>query len=263
MTTRHKTPPTGPRHRPRLDPDTRGGLRLTLAAAGTLILLIPFSLLLLLVADHWQPLRQLDHDLAAQLNNDAFGHPSYVTVLKAISTVGHPAVFQVIAVAVAFWLGIRRRPRLAAWLVVTVFGGALLSSTVKAAVGRKRPLLAHPVAHAASASFPSGHAIGSVVGVGALLLVFLPSARRATRPLLLTLGALWVLAIGFSRLGLGVHYLTDVLGGYLLGAGWLAVTTALFTAWRRDLARPARPLIQGLEPSGPEPHADHRSGPGP
>lgn len=209
MTTRHKTPPTGPRHRPRLDPDTRGGLRLTLAAAGTLILLIPFSLLLLLVADHWQPLRQLDHDLAAQLNNDAFGHPSYVTVLKAISTVGHPAVFQVIAVAVAFWLGIRRRPRLAAWLVVTVFGGGLLSSTVKAAVGRKRPLLAHPVAHAASASFPSGHAIGSVVGVGALLLVFLPSARRATRPLLLTLGALWVLAIGFSRLGLGVHYLPN------------------------------------------------------
>jgi len=263
VTTRHKTPPTDPRHRPRLDPDTRGGLRLTLAAAGTLILLIPFSLLLLLVADHWQPLRQLDHDLAAQLNTDAFGHPTYVTVLKAISTVGHPAVFQVIAVAVAVWLGIRRRPRLAAWLVVTVFGGGLLSSTVKAAVGRKRPLLAHPVAHAASASFPSGHALGSVVGVGALLLVFLPSARRATRPFLLTFGALWVLAIGFSRLGLGVHYLTDVLGGYLLGAGWLAVTTALFTAWRRDLARSARPLTQGLEPSGPEPHADHRSGPGP
>ena len=103
----------------------------------------------------------------------------------------------------------------------------------------------------------------SVVGVGALLLVFLPSARRATRPFLLTLGALWVLAIGFSRLGLGVHYLTDVLGGYLLGAGWLAVTTALFTAWRRDLARPPRPLTQGLEPSGPEPQAHHRQGPGP
>jgi len=263
VTTRHGTPPTDPRHRPRFDPDTRGGLRLTLAAAGTLILLIPFGLLLLLVADHWQPLRRLDHDVAAQLNTDAFGHPTYVTVLTAISTVGHPAVFEAIAVAVAVWLGIRRRPRLAGWLVVTVFGGGLLSSTVKTAVGRKRPLLAHPVAHAASASFPSGHAIGSVVGVGALLLVFLPSARRATRPLLLTLGALWVLAIGFSRLGLGVHYLTDVLGGYLLGAGWLAVTTALFTAWRRDLARPARPLTQGLEPSGPEPQTDHRQGPGP
>ena len=163
MTTRHGTPPTDPRHRPRLDPDTRGGLRLTLAAAGTLILLIPFGLLLLLVADHWQPLRRLDHDLAAQLSIRA---PTYVTVLKAISTVGHPAVFQAIAVAVAVWLGVRRRPRLAAWLVVTVFGGGLLSSTVKTAVGRKRPLLAHPVAHAVSASFPSGHALGSVVGSG-------------------------------------------------------------------------------------------------
>lgn len=262
MTTRHVTPPTDRRHRPLLDPDTRGGLRLTLAAAGTLILLVPFGLLLLLVADHWQPLRRLDHDLAAQLNTYPFGHPTYVTVLKVISTVGHPAVFQAIAVAVAVWLLVRRRPRLAGWLVVTVFGGGLLSSIVKVAVGRKRPLLAHPVAHAASASFPSGHSLGSVVGVGALLLVFLPSVRPSTRPPVMALGALWVLSIGFSRLGLGVHYLTDVLGGYLLGAGWLAVTTAAFTAWRRDLARPPRPLTQGLEPSGPEPQTDRRQGPG-
>jgi membrane-associated phospholipid phosphatase len=240
--------------RPRLDPDTRGGLRLTLTAAGLLVLAVPFALLLLLVVDHWGPLQRLDHDLAARLNAFAFPHPGYVTFLKVISTVGHPAAFEAVTVAVAAWLLVRRRPRLAAWLAVTVFGGGLLSTIVKNAVGRRRPLLPHPVAHAASASFPSGHALGSVVGVGALLLVFLPSARPTVRPAWIGLGMLVVLAIGFSRLGLGVHYLSDVLGGYLLGAGWLAVITAAFTAWRRDLAQPERPASAGLEPAAPEPH---------
>lgn len=240
-------------HRPRLDPDTRGGLRLTLAAAGMLILLIPFGLLLLVVADQWRPLRRLDHSLAAGLNAYAYVHPGYVTVLKTISTVGHPAAFEIAAVVVAGGLAVRRRPRLAAWLALTVFGGGLLSTLVKLAVARKRPLLPHPVAHAASASFPSGHALGSIVGVGALLLTFLPAVRRPARPALVALGAAVVLAIGFSRLGLGVHYLTDVLGGYLLGAGWLAVTTAAFTAWRRDLRQTPQPISAGLEPDEPEP----------
>lgn len=240
------------RHRPRLDPDTRGGLRLTLAAAGVLILIVPFASLLLLIVDHWGPLQRLDRDLATQLNTFAFPHPAYVTFLKVITTVGHPAVFEAVTVAVTVWLLTRRQPRLAVWLAVTVFGGGLLSTIVKNAVGRKRPLLPHPVAHAISASFPSGHAIGSVVGVGALLLVFLPSARRSARPAWLAIGVLVVLGIGFSRLGLGLHYLSDVLGGYILGAGWLAVSTAAFTAWRRDLAQAGRPLTDGLEQAAPE-----------
>ena len=231
---------TATRHRPRLDPDTRGGLRLTLAAAGGLILIVPFALLLLLVVDHWAPLRRLDLQLAARLNAFAFLHPGYVSFLKVITTIGHPAVFEAGTVVVMAWLLKRRRQRLAVWLAVTVFGGGLLSTLVKDAVGRKRPLLPHPVAHAAGASFPSGHAIGSVVGVGALMLVFLPYARRSARPAWIGLGVLVVLAVGFSRLGLGLHYLSDVLGGYILGTGWLAVSIAVFTAWRRDLVR-ARP----------------------
>jgi undecaprenyl-diphosphatase len=239
--------------RPRLDPDARGGLRLTLATVGAGVLAVPFTLLLLLVVDHWGPLQRLDHYLATQLNAFAFPHPGYVRFLKVITTVGHPAVFEVVTVVVAAWLFRCRRPRLALWLAVTVFGGGALSTIVKNAVDRQRPLLAHPVAHAMSASFPSGHAIGSVVGVGALLLVFLPSASRSARPAWIAFGVLVVLAIGFSRLGLGLHYLSDVLGGYLLGAGWLAVSTAAFTAWRRDLAQPDRPASSGLEPEAPEP----------
>ncbi len=246
------TTPTAGSRRPRLGPGARGGLQLQLAAAGTLILLLPFGLLLLLVTDHWQPLRRLDFRLAAQLNQYAFAHRGYVTFLKVVTTVGHPAVFEAVTVAISVWLLVRRRRRLVAWLAVTVFGGGLLSTIVKHAVGRKRPLLPHPVAHAASASFPSGHAVGSVVGVGALLLIFLPSARRAVPPAFIALGVLVVVAIGFSRLGLGLHYLSDVLGGYLLGAGWLAVTAAC-TVWRRDLAPPDQLRRQDLAPADPEP----------
>lgn len=236
----------------RLDPDARGGLRLTLAALAGLLLAVPFALLLLLVLDHWAPLQRLDLHLDERLNRYAFAHPGYVSVLKGVSLVGNPTTFEVVGVLVAVFLLVRRQPRLAGWLALTVVGGGLLSTFVKAAVGRKRPLLPHPVAHAASASFPSGHALGSVVGTGALLLVGLPLVRRTMRGPLIALGVLVVLTIGFSRLGLGVHYLSDVLGGWVLGAGWLAATTAAFSAWRRDRGLADRPVTAGLEPAVPE-----------
>ena len=245
------TTPSRPRAA-RLDPDARGGLRLTLAALAGLVLAIPFALLLLLVADHWGPLQRLDVRLDESLNSYAFQHATYVSVLQQISHIASPLTFEILSVAVAAVLLVRRQPRLAVWLLVTVFGGGLLSQIVKRAVGRKRPLLPHPVAHALSASFPSGHSLGVVVGVGALLLVGLPYARRGLRPVLIAVGVLIVLAVGFSRLGLGVHYLSDVLGGYLLGAGWLAATTAAFAAWRRDRGRAPRPVTEGLEPAVPE-----------
>lgn len=236
----------------RLDPDARGGLRLTLAAVAALLLAVPFALLLLLVVDHWGPLQHLDTSLDTRLNGYSYEHPGYVSVLKGVSTVASPLSFELVATVVAVVLVARRQPRLAAWLAVTVYGGGVLSQLVKAAVGRKRPLVAHPVAHALSASFPSGHALGVVVGTGALLLVLLPSVAHRWRPAVIALGVLLVLAVGFSRLGLGVHYLSDVLAGYLLGAGWLAATTAAFAAWRRDRGRRVQPLTEGLEPAAAE-----------
>ena len=236
----------------RLDPDARGGLRLTLAVLSGVLLAVPFALLLLLVVDHWSPLQRLDLQLDKDLNAYSFRHPGYVSALKAVSTVGSPAAFELVAIVIGVLLLARKQPRLGAWLLVTVFGGGLLSTLVKTAVGRKRPLLPHPVFAATSASFPSGHALGSVVGVGALLLVGLPRVRASLRPLVIVLGLLVVLAVGFSRLGLGVHYLSDVIGGWVLGAGWLAATTAAFAAWRRDRGRGTRPLTTGLESPVPE-----------
>jgi len=104
----------GVRTRPRLDPDARGGLRLTLAAVGGLVLAVPFGLLLLLVADRWGPLTRLDQRVAEALHAPALAHPSYVQVLRAISLVLSPSVFQAVGVVVAVVLILRWQPRLAA-----------------------------------------------------------------------------------------------------------------------------------------------------
>jgi undecaprenyl-diphosphatase len=98
------------------------------------------------------------------------------------------------------------------------------------------------------------------VGCGVLLLVLLPLVRSAAgRRLCWALGAAIVLAVGFARVGLGVHYVTDVVAGWVLGLGWLAATTAAFQAWRREIGAPTGPATErGLEPEMGAPEPDRR-----
>jgi undecaprenyl-diphosphatase len=209
---------------------------------------VGFGLLLALVRLHWQPLSHLDHDVAADLNALVSRHHWMVTTLTQISRYGgRPFLIPLIVVA-SVALAVRRRYRLAVYLLVTGIGALILDPALKAVVGRLRPVVESPVAHAPGNSFPSGHALGSFVAYGALLLVFLPALGRWGRRILVPLAALVVLAIGFSRIGLGVHYLSDVLGGWLLGAAWLGITGYAFQLWRTEVGRPAAPLAEGLEP---------------
>ena len=120
----------------------------------------------------------------------------------------------------------RRRWRLAVYLLVAGAGALVLDPVLKSLVGRLRPVVAHPVAHGNGDSFPSGHSLSSIVCYGAILLVFLPAThgrwRRAFVAGIITLVAL----IGISRILLGVHYVSDVLGGWALGIAWLVVVAA-------------------------------------
>jgi membrane-associated phospholipid phosphatase len=119
---------------------------------------------------------------------------------------------------------------------------------VKLAVDRARPALTEPVAHAAGSSFPSGHAQAAFVAASVLLLVFLPLLHGAWRAIAVALAVAYVLAIGFARVGLGVHYVSDVLAGYALGAAWVAAMIAAFNAWRQERGHPRADPAQGLEP---------------
>lgn len=164
---------------------------------------------------------RLDLAVAHRLNDAIASHRKQIRFFKTVSMVGGPTGWRVLAgvAAVAFRLRGRRRP---AWqIALTMAGAAVLSGGTKALVGRPRPALAVLLDRPSSKSFPSGHALTSFVAVGLLVLLLWPSCSARQRTLLLIAAALLVAAIGVSRLALGVHFLTDVLGGWLLGALWL------------------------------------------
>jgi undecaprenyl-diphosphatase len=219
---------------------------LALVAVG--LVAVPFSILVLLVTAKSDPMLHLDHDAASSLHTFAVAHPAFTSAMKMISRIGSPTGWWIVLTPVFGWLVYRRLPRLAVFLAVTALGSSLLNRLVKAAVDRARPHLPDPVAAAHGTSFPSGHAQAATVGCGILVLIFLPVVRRAGRIWLYAGAALVIALIGFSRIALGVHYVSDVVGGVVLGATWLLAMTAAFSAWRRDEHKPPLHPGEGLEP---------------
>lgn len=211
-------------------------LRCRARAVAVLVAGTAFGLLLALVETGWSPLRTVDRSVAHQLNEWISGMPAVVAALQVVTWLGDPAVIASLLGLATVRLLTRRRVRLACYVVVTGIGAAILAETVKELVERTRPLLAEPVGVVDGASFPSGHALGSMVGYGVLLLVFLPAVPRRARPHLAVGCGVLVLVVGFTRVALGVHFVSDVLAGWLLGLAWLGLTTAAFGHRRRQPA---------------------------
>jgi undecaprenyl-diphosphatase len=210
---------------------------------------VVFTVLLILVRLQWPPLESVDHDAAARLNRLVAGHNALVTAIKAVTWLGSDGVLWAVIGAAAVVLALRKRWRLAAYLLVTGAGALVLDPVLKSLVGRLRPVVAHPVAHGAGNSFPSGHSLGSIVCYGAVLLVFLPAARGRWRAVFVTVTVTLVALIGISRILLGVHYLSDVVGAWSLGIAWLGLTAFAFEVGRRAAGEPVTdPVTQGLEP---------------
>ena len=208
-----------------------------------------FALLLVLVRLQWAPLESADHSAAARLNSLIAGHAAVVSSVKAVTWLGSGGVLWTLIGMAVVVLAIRRRWRLAIYLLVTGAGELTLDPVLKALVGRLRPVVAHPVAYGNGDSFPSGHALGSLVCYGALFLVFLPATRGAWRRVFIAVIVTLIVAIGASRLLLGVHYLSDVLGAWALGITWLGVTACAFELSRQASGAPVTdPVTEGLEP---------------
>jgi undecaprenyl-diphosphatase len=162
-----------------------------------------------------------DRLIAARLNRALAGHRRQLRFWRAVSAVGGPTSWRALTAITAAWLFWHRRRRTAALVAGTMVGAAVLSGGTKALVRRPRPVVAVVVHRAPGNSFPSGHALTSFVAVGRLVLLLWPNCSVRQRALLLAVATLLVTAIGFSRLALGVHYLSDVLGGWLIGGLWL------------------------------------------
>jgi membrane-associated phospholipid phosphatase len=233
--------------RRRLDPEERYGLRLTLLAVAFLLVAIPFGWLVSQVEGEGSLVR-FDTSAARHLHAWVRDAPTTVPVLQAVTFLGSTVWIYMIGIPAALFVWRRHHVRLAVFLAVTVVGGGVLNSVLKAVVDRPRPSLVDPVAVADGRSFPSGHAMTSTVVYGALLLVFLPVVARRLRPVVIGAAVVLVAAIGFTRLALGVHYISDVLGGFVLGLAWLAASTAAFSTWRVERGRPPVDPMEGLEP---------------
>src|SRR5215831_16882325 len=208
-----------------------------------------FALLLVLVRLRWPPLESADHGAATGVNGLIAGDATLVSVVKAVTWLGSSGVLWTVVGAAAVVLALRRRWRLAIYLLVTGAGALVLDPVLKTLVGRLRPVVAHPLAHGLGNSFPSGHALGSIVCYGAVLLVFLPAARGRWRTAFVTLTVVLVALIGISRILLGVHYLSDVVGAWAVGIAWLGLTAFAFEMTRQAAGLPVTdPVTEGLEP---------------
>ena len=224
----------------------RFGLRITLFAVALTLVAIPFGLLLEQVTRKG-PLVRVDTWAANHLH-EVVRHSTFVVdLLQVLTFFGKPPFLALLCVAVSAFLFRRHRYHLVGFLLTSVIVGGLVDTWVKVVVSRERPSLEHPIASAHGKSFPSGHAMSSTITYGALLLILLPLIPAARRRLAIVLTAVWLLIIGFTRLALGVHYISDVLGGYALGAAWLALTTAAFEIWREERGlRRTEPLEEGV-----------------
>src|SRR5215472_6412247 len=208
-----------------------------------------FAVLLVLVRLRWAPLESADHGAAAGINGLIAGNAALVAVVKAVTWLGSDGVLWTVVGAATVVLALRRQWRLAVYLLVTGAGALILDPVLKSLVGRLRPVVAHPIAHGAGNSFPSGHSLGSIVCYGAVLLVFLPAARGRWRTAFIAVTVALVALIGVSRILLGVHYLSDVVGAWAVGIAWLGLTTFAFELTRHAAGLPVTgPVTEGLEP---------------
>jgi undecaprenyl-diphosphatase len=153
----------------------------------------------------------------------ALATPIGLTIARVFSFIGGPGAMAVLMFAGAIYLLVKRqRTFLYGWLIAFIGGGAL-DWALKAIFHRARPAFPQAFVHALGFSFPSGHAMGSLIGIGMLayLIIHSTGGRWADITVGVT-AALVVLAVGFSRLYLGAHYPSDVLAGFAAGLVWLA-----------------------------------------
>lgn len=227
------------------------GLRLAVAAVLAVVVLVPFALLWALVAGSWAPLHALDAGVTGALHGFALGHPGWVDAMAVWSYAFDPNVWRLGALVLVVWLVRRQAVPVALWVALTMAVGGAAGALLKLLAGRDRPDLLEPVAHATGYSFPSGHALNSALGAGVFLLVLLPLTgdRPGRRRALWAVAVVVPLVTGICRIGLGVHWTSDVLAGWLLGVAVVSATAAGFEAWRRRSGRrPVDVAEEGVEP---------------
>jgi membrane-associated phospholipid phosphatase len=148
-------------------------------------------------------------------------------VMMEVTTLGNGLVLTMIVGIVSLFLWLTNHRWSVYILIVGVMGGQVINNILKGMFGRPRPDTIEPVADVLTLSFPSGHAMSAIIAYGgvAYLVGRLEPTARLRRATWVTAAAM-VMAIGISRIYLGVHYPSDVLAGFIAGAAWLVFVAA-------------------------------------
>ncbi|MEJ2578280.1 MAG: phosphatase PAP2 family protein [Kineosporiaceae bacterium] len=207
-----------------------GGTRAGLVAAGSTV---SFAVLAVTVRIDPGPLHRLDHGAVTIGQTLVRPRPWLRDLLDTLALLTGPGTWRLLAVALAGLLWWRGRRSAALRLLAAMAVGGVLGMALKVLFARDRPALPDPVASVEGYSFPSGHAVNSLLFAAAVLTFLPPALARVPRgpaPARVAAGAaaaVAVLVTGLDRVGLGVHYPSDVLGGWLVALAVVAGVAAV------------------------------------
>lgn len=151
-------------------------------------------------------------------------YPWLAEVMRDLSGLGSTVVLTLVTVATVGYLALVSQRTTAVLVATSVISGTVLVSVFKAAFGRIRPDLAYAELPASGLSFPSGHAsMSAIVFLTIAALLASSHTRVSERTYILVTAGLMTFLVGLSRITLGVHYATDVIGGWAFGSAWAIV----------------------------------------
>jgi membrane-associated phospholipid phosphatase len=178
----------------------------------------------------WAPQVRLDEAVSRALYAGDDRSALTGVLLEVLTTPGATWFRVVASLPVLFWLGTRRAWRTAAWVVTANVLVGPLTALLKETFGRVRPAFENGGATYDGLSFPSGHSSGIATLVTIALVLAWPRLMGRQRRLALAAGAALVVLVGLTRMWLGVHFLSDVLGGWAFGAAWTLLVALAFDA---------------------------------
>jgi len=182
------------------------------------------GVLTVLVAAAWAPLMQFDEAIAQAVNVQMAARPGLVDVAGVVTDVGSEPAVQALTGVVVVAALLLRRYRVAAYVLVCWMVEYAVENGLKHGIGRARPVVPDEFVHATTGSYPSGHTMGiTVLAVSVVVVLVGLVDRRWWRWLLIAGAAVVIVAVAVSRVLLGVHYPSDVVGAMLLGTLLAAV----------------------------------------
>jgi membrane-associated phospholipid phosphatase len=181
------------------------------------------------------PIVEFDVALANELHAQAT--PTSTTIYFIISYIGGQGSLIVGGIVAAVFIVRRQWSSLTFW-VITLVGGYILNPVLKNLVARPRPTFTDPFFVEMTYSFPSGHAMISLITFGMFAyFLWLAIPNRYARILISFVSTLLIILVGISRMTLGVHYFSDVVAGFAAGGIWLGVCILVHELFRRKQAQ--------------------------